>query len=331
MKTLNSYISEGGFFDNVGVSNEEVKRNQVLEWLVNAGWIRKNDIDKLMITRNGDIVVSGDRNTLIHSMHDTLALSDRPDLFPDHKFPEFVKISNCPSVSIRECELDSVEDFPAAHGTIILSKNNLKSFEGCPFEVIQPRYGTMTSCMCAPENKLETLDGCPGCNEIIVDNNPHLTRIGKMNKKRTIKKLSFRNCDLRSLVGLPAGFANIESINLSGNKHLNIFDGNGIGKLLKNTNIINQLEIDADQLRGVDEKEWEKSLGHRCFIYKLNLYNCDDEFIQSPQFRDFMTAMPTYSRLKTQIRAEYGSNPCSDPAGIINDYKHIAPIKIVQG
>lgn len=336
MKTLNEYILEGGFFGNIGAGKEEVTKGRLYDWLWNAHVIKgSKSIDEMIkIDRNGNVYIQGSQDNFWYYGLDTITFDDKPESFPDGKFPDFVKIVNCPSLSASRCGLISLENIPQVHGSLIVTDNKLKSFDGCPLTSIEQAYDRGNASLCINNNDFETLDGCPGCNWLAARNNPHLTTIGKMAKKKAMIHVDIANCALKNLIGLPPIYKKSGTIYLHGNKDLDLFAGDGIKALLGKADILMRLTIDADCLKGVSGDEWAKALGNNCFIKTLSVKNCDDAFVTSSEFQSLVRAMKgmykNSNSVKINLELDYGNNKCADAKEISQMYSQIGGVRICK-
>ena len=333
MKTLNEYIFEGEFFSNIGAGKEEVVKGRLYDWLWNARVITgSKDIDEMIkIDRDGNAYIQANRDNFLYYNLDTITFDDKPESFPDGKFPDFVKITNCPSISASRCGLISLENIPQIHGSLIVADNKLKSFDGCPLTTIEAGYGRAEASLCIDDNDFETLDGCPSCNWFVARRNPHLSTIGKMGKKKSLIYVEIVNCALKNIIGLPPMYKKAKSVLLHGNKNLDLFVGNGIGNLLGKTDNLDCLSIDADCLKGVKGDEWLKALGRDCFVRKLVVKNCDDNFVSSQEFLSLAQAMKgrykNYPAIKINLEFDYGGNRCGDTKELSQMYSQIGNVK----
>lgn len=247
MKSLQDYIAEG-IFNNIGAGEWEIEEGEIREWLEKS---------RLRVNFN-DLITKGYNNSphpLIKSdaitpgVHGHIEITNRPELFPDHCWPEFIRFASAPEcgLEVSGCGLETLRNMPRVYKYLNVSNNNIESLEEYGVPEIDD-YVVQGSVLNICNNDLRSLKGCPKCNILWVRHNHHLQSFAGVPTNRKFTEIDARNCDLRTLEGMPKMHAHTDTLIICNNPDLDVTDG-PLKKSLAGVQDIRTLAIDAPGLQ----------------------------------------------------------------------------------
>ena len=279
MKSLQDYIAEG-IFNNIGAGEWEIEEGEIREWLEKSR-LRVNFDDLITKGYNNSPHPLIKSDAITPGVHGHIEITNRPELFPDHCWPEFIRFASAPEcgLEVSGCGLETLRNMPKVYRYLNVSNNNIKSLEEYGYREIDD-YVSRGSAFNVSNNDLHSLKGCPACSTIRIHHNPHLRSLKGIPSSRMLENLDARNCDLLDLNFIPKMQKYVDSLILCNNPNLDY--GDGLKTLLKNTSDIRSLAIDVCGI----ESLISSYQGSIKYIYICNIPG--DDFLESKNLQEFI-------------------------------------------